>query len=63
MALPKTKKPPSLRLNGFYHILLVQQAGCFLPDLFLAAYAAGHESENMPGDLMSFLAAYAAGHC
>ncbi|EED26467.1 hypothetical protein [Vibrio sp. 16] len=46
----------------FDYQLLAQQASCFLPDLFLAAYAAGHQRIAHIRLLRAFLAAYAAGH-
>ncbi len=51
------------KLDGFDSLLLVQQVGCFLPGLFLAAYAAGHLIHVLTHDSIVFLAAYAAGHC
>ncbi|WP_318513796.1 hypothetical protein [Photobacterium leiognathi] len=56
----KTIKP---KLNGFDYNLLFQQVGCFLPDLFLAAYAAGHLERCNQAHCHCFLTAYAAGHC
>ena len=56
----KTIKP---KLNGFDYLLLVQQVGCFLPDLFLAAYTAGHVVDARNDFKSFFLAAYTAGHC
>ncbi|CAH6850069.1 hypothetical protein VCHA35O141_20033 [Vibrio chagasii] len=56
----KTIKP---KLNGFDYLLLAQQEGCFLPGLFLAAYAAGHHTRDLFPEMRNFLAAYAAGHC
>ncbi|NRF28649.1 hypothetical protein [Vibrio coralliilyticus] len=56
----KTTKP---KLDGFDSKLLVQQHGCFLPGLFLTAYAAGHTCIEFLLIMTIFLAAYAAGHC
>jgi hypothetical protein len=58
--LIKTIRP---KHDGFDYLLLVQQVGCFLPDLFLAAYTAGHCRKSKQYGSLKFLAAYAAGHC
>lgn len=42
--------------------LLVQQVGCFLPDLFLTAYSAGYSLNSFVLSAANFLAAYSAGY-